>query len=175
MNRKKTSSKPNSALFYVVIVLLMAGIVAMASAPYIIRKMGESSVPSVVYTKKSDQYGRPSDFEEMRGVWVAYLSLGGVNESAIDSIVSSAKANGMNTIFLHVRPFGDALYQSKYYPWSHLISGTQGVAPEGDFDPLAYAVEAAHREGLALHAWLNPLRIMLPSGVYPPSLSDAFT
>ena len=48
MNRKKTSSKPNSALFYVVIVLLMAGIVAMASAPYIIRKMGESSVPSVV-------------------------------------------------------------------------------------------------------------------------------
>lgn len=172
MNRKKTSSKPNSALFYVVIVLLMAGIVAMASAPYIIRKMGESSVPSVVYTKKSDQYGRPSDFEEMRGVWVAYLSLGGVNESAIDSIVSSAKANGMNTIFLHVRPFGDALYQSKYYPWSHLISGTQGVAPEGDFDPLAYAVEAAHREGLALHAWLNPLRIMLPSGVYPPSLSD---
>ncbi len=172
MNRKKTSSKPNSALFYVVIVLLMAGIVAMASVPYIIRKMGESSVPSVVYTKKSDQYGRPSDFEEMRGVWVAYLSLGGVNESAIDSIVSSAKANGMNTIFLHVRPFGDALYQSKYYPWSHLISGTQGVAPEGDFDPLAYAVEAAHREGLALHAWLNPLRIMLPSGVYPPSLSD---
>ena len=172
MNRKKTSSKPNSALFYVVIVLLMAGIVAMASAPYIIRTMGESYVPSVVYTKKSDQYGRPSDFEEMRGVWVAYLSLGGVNESAIDSIVSSAKANGMNTIFLHVRPFGDALYQSKYYPWSHLISGTQGVAPEGDFDPLAYAVEAAHREGLALHAWLNPLRIMLPSGVYPPSLSD---
>lgn len=29
----------------------------------------------------------------------------------------------------------------------------------GGFDPLAYAVQAAHKRGLQLHAWLNPYRI----------------
>ena len=95
-----------------------------------------------------------------------------VIKSKIDSMVRTAKSNGMNTIYFHVRPFGDALYDSDYYPWSHLVTGTQGQAPSDGFDPLAYAVEAAHREGLQLHAWLNPLRIMLNSGSYPPALSD---
>ncbi len=179
MNPKKSSSKIRSGLFYITIALLTVGIVTLASVPYILSRQGGSVTPGVnegQYPRNGDgvdRYGRPSaDAEEMRGVWVAYLSLGGVNKEKIDEIVSSAKANGMNTIFLHVRPFGDALYRSDYYPWSHLISGSQGTAPEEGFDPLAYAVEAAHREGMALHAWLNPLRIMLANGVYPPSLSD---
>ena len=29
-------------------------------------------------------------------------------------------------LIVHVRPFGDALYPSAYYPWSHLLTGTQG-------------------------------------------------
>lgn len=179
MNNKKTSSKSKNAAFYVILTLLTVGIIALGTLPYIMSKRGENITPGEntgEYPRNGDgvdKYGRPdSDAEEMRGVWVAYLSLDGVNKEKIDTIVAKAKENGMNTIFLHVRPFGDALYKSAYYPWSHLVTGTQGEAPADGFDPLAYAVESAHREGIALHAWLNPLRIMLANGVYPPSLSE---
>ena len=173
------SGKKNSVLFYSIIVLLTVGIIALGSLPYIMSRMGENAIPGEntgEYPRNGDgvdKYGRPSaDGDEMRGVWVAYPSLSGVNKEMIDEFIAKSKQNGMNTIFFHVRPFGDALYKSDYYPWSHLAAGTQGKAPGDGFDPLAYAVEAAHREGIALHAWLNPLRIMLANGVYPPSLSD---
>ena len=112
------------------------------------------------------QRGAEAVYSEEGQKQMAFLSLDGVDRQMIDEIMAKAKANGMNTVFFHVRPFGDALYRSDYYPWSHLVTGTQGVAPADGFDPLAYAVEAAHREGLALHAWLNPLRIMHPNGQY---------
>ncbi|MBQ9902068.1 MAG: family 10 glycosylhydrolase [Clostridia bacterium] len=179
MNQKKNAAKVKTVIFYVVIGILTVGIAVGASLPYILSRSGDvisAGEKAGDYPHNGDgvdKYGRQiTDSEEMRGVWVAYLSLNGVNKSMIDDMVADAKSNGLNTIFLHVRPFGDALYKSDYYPWSHLVTGTQGEAPEDGFDPLAYAVEAAHREGIALHAWLNPLRIMLANGVYPPSLSD---
>ena len=180
MKSNQTKEKKKSALFYAVIGLLTVGIAVGVSLPYLlhrgegirVRDHSEGEYPR--NGDGVDQYGRPmNSSDELRGVWIAYLSLDGVNKSKIDSMVSAAKANGMNTIYFHVRPFGDALYASDYYPWSHLVTGTQGQAPSDGFDPLAYAVEAAHREGLQLHAWLNPLRIMLNSGAYPPALSDA--
>ena len=168
-------SSRRSVKFYVITALLTLAVMVGASIPYIIsrggfgRNGGDNLLPR--NGNGVDQYGRPADHDEMRGVWVAYLSLDGINKEKIDGIVSRAKANGMNTIYFHVRPFGDALYNSGYYPWSHLVTGEQGKAPSDGFDPLAYAVEAAHREGLELHAWLNPLRIMLDTGKTPPSLS----
>lgn len=103
---------------------------------------------------------------EMRAVWVPYMSLA-MNADAdqsqaafqkkFDAIVANAKEKGMNTLIVHVRPFGDALYESAYFPWSHILTGVQGVHP--GYDPLEYMVKAAHKEGMELHAWLNPLRI----------------
>jgi uncharacterized lipoprotein YddW (UPF0748 family) len=103
---------------------------------------------------------------EMRAVWVPYLSLNMSNETdkseqafhkKFDSIVSTAKSCGMNTLIVQVRPFGDAFYQSDYFPWSHLLTGKQGVSP--GYDALKYMVEASHKAGLKIHAWVNPLRI----------------
>src|SRR6185369_3444247 len=34
----------------------------------------------------------------------------------------------------------------------------QGRAPEPYYDPLAFAIEEAHKRGLELHAWFNPFR-----------------
>lgn len=56
-----------------------------------------------------------------------------------------------------MRPFGDALYPSRYFPFSHLCTGTQGQDP--GFDPLAVLVETAHAQGLTLEAWINPYRL----------------
>merc|ERR1711965_778857 len=35
----------------------------------------------------------------------------------------------MNAIIFQVRPNADAVYQSRLEPWSHWISGTQGLSP----------------------------------------------
>lgn len=101
----------------------------------------------------------PSSKDEMRGVWIPYLSLSGIDEKTIDGMVERIKNAGLNTVFLHVRPFGDALYKSQYYPWSHLITGTQGGEPANGFDPLAYAVKKCRENNISIHAWINPLRV----------------
>ena len=112
--------------------------------------------------------------EEMRGVWVPMMSLQMEKpgeeafQKKFDNIIQVAQEKGMNALIVHVRPYGDALYPSEYFPWSHIVSGTQGVDP--GFDPLAYMVEATHKAGMEFHAWVNPLRIQ--SGDAPSILSQ---
>lgn len=62
-----------------------------------------------------------------------------------------------NAIVLQVRPTADAFWPSDVEPWSAYLSGTQGVEP--GWDPLGFAVDAAHERGLELHAWFNPFRV----------------
>lgn len=113
---------------------------------------------------ESEQEEEP--MQELRGVWVPYFSLVGeeYTQSAFETnfreIVETAKEKGLNALFVHVRPFCDALYPSKLYPWSHILTGEQGKDP--GFDPLAFMVDCAHQAGLEFHAWLNPLRVKTP-------------
>ncbi len=106
---------------------------------------------------------------EMRGIWVSsvinldYPKAPTASEQELkrqaDEILDGAADLGFNTVFLQVRPCADAFYQSDLYPWSIYLTGTQGEAPENDFDPLAYWVAGAHQRGLELHAWINPYRV----------------
>lgn len=106
--------------------------------------------------------------DEMRGIWVSYLSLDMSSESdksenafkqKFDSIVKKSKDSGFNTLIVQVRPFGDALYKSRVFPISHILTGTQGDGLS--YDPLTYMCEAAHKNGLKIQAWVNPYRISL--------------
>lgn len=113
---------------------------------------------------------------DMQAVWVSYLSLSlkaDFSEQAFkenfDNIIKTAKEHKINTLIVHVRPFGDALYPSKYYPWSHILTGTQGNDP--GYDPLKYMIEATHNAGLEFQAWINPLRIK--SKDIPKTLCDS--
>ena len=67
-----------------------------------------------------------------------------------------AKGN-MNAACLQVRSFCDALYKSSYEPWSASLTGTRGGDP--GYDPLAFAIEEAHKRGIELHVWVNPFRV----------------
>lgn len=102
---------------------------------------------------------------EFRAVWISYLefSKNGYTEQAfkayIDKMYDDCVSKNMNAVVVQVRPFSDALYPSKYFPWSVYVSGKQGSAP--GYDPLAYMVKAAHDRGLAFHAWVNPYRVTL--------------
>jgi uncharacterized lipoprotein YddW (UPF0748 family) len=78
------------------------------------------------------------------------------------ALLDDAAAIGLNAVILHVRLASDAFYPTKYAPWSPLLSGQSGVGPSPSYDPLAFAVSAAHARGLQLHAWFNPFRAILP-------------
>jgi len=106
---------------------------------------------------------------ELRAVWVTsvfnldFPSRQGLTadelKAEIDAIVDRTAYLGLNAIIFQVRPTGDAFYNSSIFPWSHWLSGTQGVGVP-DFDPLQYFIEASHAQDIELHAWLNPYRII---------------
>src|SRR4051812_1435730 len=89
----------------------------------------------------------------------------------IRTMLDRSASLGLNTVIMHVRMAGDALYPTRYAPWSAFLSGKSGTGPEPAYDPLAFAVEEAHARGLQLHAWFNPFRAMLPNFAGKASLS----
>jgi len=103
--------------------------------------------------------------DEMRGVWVTYMTLDVESEAdkeaafkeRIDAIISDMRESSLNTMIVQVRPFCDAIYPSKHFPWSHILTGTQGEDP--GYDPLQYIIDRSHESGIAVHAWINPYRV----------------
>ena len=77
----------------------------------------------------------------------------------------------LNTLIFQVRPGCDALYASSIEPWSEYLTGAMGKAPSPFYDPLAFAVEEAHKRGLELHAWFNPYRARHSSAKSPIAAS----
>lgn len=105
-----------------------------------------------------------------RAVWVSYLEWQNVDFSSaaafktdVEKMMNQMADLGATVVLAHVRPFGDALYRSELFPFSHLCTGVQGQNP--GFDPLLLLVEAAHDRGLEVEAWINPYR--LQSGGVP--------
>ena len=78
-------------------------------------------------------------------------------QQKLDALV----AGNHNAVCLQVRSFCDAIYKSSYEPWADCLTGTRGKDP--GYDPLAFAIEEAHKRGLELHVWVNPFRVT-PSG-----------
>lgn len=98
---------------------------------------------------------------EWRAVWVSYLEWAGMDFSSEEAfragaaeLMDNCLSIGLNTVIAQVRPFGDALYRSNLFPWSHLCTGVQGQDP--GFDPLDVLITEAHSRGLSLEAWVNP-------------------
>ena len=74
----------------------------------------------------------------------------------LTDILDKLAAGNMNACCMQVRSLCDAMYQSSYEPWSVSLTGTRGKDP--GYDPLAFAIEEAHKRGLELHVWVNPFR-----------------
>ena len=106
--------------------------------------------------------------EEQRGVWLA--TVGGldwprgershfVQRSDLISSIKELASMGCNTLYFQVVSEMDAMYASDLLPWSRQLTGEEGMSPY--FDPLSIAVRVAHDNGMAVHAWINPLRVSL--------------
>ncbi len=114
------------------------------------------------------QVPAPMPKREFRAAWVAtvlnidYPRAGTPNAVALreqyKNLIDQLQDIGFNAVIFQVRPAADAFYPSEFAPWSRFLTGTQGLAPQPDFDPLAYMIEETHARGMEFHAWLNPFR-----------------
>jgi len=147
---------------YFKIAMLMLTMCAMAISPLApLSVLGNATLPYITQST------------EMRGLWVTsaynldWPSRQGLtpaqHRAEIDDILNRAAAQGINAVFVQVRPAADALYRSAIFPWSHVLTGTQGVAPANNFDPLEYWIQQAHALGIEVHAWINPYRVTFPN------------
>ena len=136
-------------------------------------------------TKISEASPKPSEISEavtqspqteMHGIWIPYMSLtlspdersqNGF-ENKINIMVERCIKYKINTAIIQVRPFSDSIYPSKIFPYSHILMGNQGIAP--DFDPLDIIIKKFHEKNISVHAWVNPLRIS--TAQTPSALSD---
>jgi len=138
-----------------------------------------ASLPLCAVTYQPATIHPPKPSREFRGAWVATVnntdwpskrSLSTSEQKAeLLAMLDRAARLKLNAVIFQVRPACDALYASQLEPWSEYLTGTMGKPPEPFYDPLAFAVEEAHRRGLELHAWFNPYRALVKSPQSKPS------
>ena len=105
------------------------------------------------------------NYSEVKGVWISYIEINnllkGKSKSefrkAAGKLYDNCLSLGLNTVYVHVRAYGDAFYYSELYPFSKYVSGSLGT--KTDYDPLEILIEEAHDRGLSFQAWINPLRL----------------
>jgi len=156
----KRSKKPDWPI-YILLWILLAGVVFGLSKLEAAEEIPEpTSSPSPRAETATTEVILPEE-SELVGLWVPYFELQAEDEEEFrenfTAMVTKAEKVGVNALFVHVRAFCDALYESEIYPTSHLIGGEQGA--EYGFDPLKFMVEASHEKGMEFHAWINPLRV----------------
>lgn len=116
----------------------------------------------------------PAPAREFRGAWIATVAnmdwpsapgLSAAQQKAeLVALLDTAVRLRLNTVVFQVRPACDAFYASSLEPWSQYLTGYSGQAPQPYYDPLAFAIEEAHKRGLELHAWFNPFRARATAG-----------
>ncbi len=136
---------------------------AVISAAVLCQGIGMTALAVSMPVVKAGPGAGPGAAEELRAVWISYLdweklpSGQAAFQAEVDRMMDRCAELKMNAVFVHVRPDGDAMYPSSYFPWSRFVTGTQGVDP--GYDPLRIFIDSAHRHGLSFHAWINPFRV----------------
>lgn len=102
---------------------------------------------------------------DTRAVWISYLdfSAQGLKDKSesefrnkVSAIYDNIIANNLNTVYVHVRAYNDAIYPSSYFKWADFVTSN----PNGPgYDPLKIMIEIAHQKGLKFEAWINPYRV----------------
>lgn len=109
--------------------------------------------------QKAESKYEPLNYDEQKAIWFSYIDLSefisGKSKSEFTSSINAALKNvsdsGFNTVYIHVRAFEDAFYNSKLFPKTAYL-GTN------TYDPLKIIISKAHKLNLSVHAWINPFR-----------------
>ena len=113
-----------------------------------------------------DSSGIVNPKREFRGAWLHVIGQSqwqnkttAQAQEYIRQQFDKLQAAGCNAVIFQVRPTADAMYISDLEPWTCWLTGKRGKAPSPLWDPMAFAIEEAHRRGMEFHAWLNPYRV----------------
>jgi len=131
---------------------------------------------TISYAKRVDIDKEENNDYRIRAIYISYLeylnNFNGnskkINQAKINKMIDNIQSNNLNHIFLHVSPFSDSIYESKLFPYSYTLTGTEGKNP--GFDYLEYFIKLAHAKHIKIHAWINPYRISFNKDVN--SLND---
>ena len=133
--------------------LLSAGCTAMPvnSSPELLNE----SIPNA----EEEQKYSPINYKEQIGMWLPYVKfpeiMQGKSEAEFRKVAAEflqdASAENVNTLYFHVHPMGDAYYRSEIYP--------KGTFLDGNYDPVQIVLDEAHKLGISVHTWINPLRL----------------
>ncbi len=101
---------------------------------------------------------------DKRACWISFLDmesyLKDLNEQEfrckIEEMYGYITDNSMNTVLVHVRAFGDAIYPSEYFPQAEYMTTYRRIP---DYDPLSIMISMAHEKNLKIEAWINPYRL----------------
>ncbi len=105
---------------------------------------------------------------EFRAMWVSRFEWPDANpavaQARINNIMDDLANANFNAVFFQVRGQADTLYPSPEEVWSPLLGG-------GDpgWDPLAYAISAAHARDIEFHAYINTHTCWQSGSGTPPS------
>lgn len=91
---------------------------------------------------------------QFRALWVDAFNSGIKSEAQVNQLVADARRGGFNALVVQVRRRGDAYYVSGIEPRSQ----DAALAP-APFDPLGTLLNAAHAQGIEVHAWIATLSI----------------
>ena len=100
------------------------------------------------------------NYDIQHGMWISYLEYDSIMKNrteeeftaSVCTMFDNVRTIGVNTVYVQVRAFGDAYYDSDIFP--------RGDRLTGDYDPLGIMISCAHDRGLSVHAWINPMRLM---------------
>lgn len=139
--------------------------VCIMSATFVLVFAAITVVLALILTNGGDNDGKNKAISDVRGVWIASISnidfptkpnlSANEMKAELESIVDNVYEAGLNTIFFQVRPSSDALYKSDIFPVSDYMSSGDHL----ELDALDYIIKIAKKKNIAVHAWVNPLRV----------------
>ncbi len=128
------------------------------------------------YNNSSSTFDNDKD-DMMKAVFISYIDYSSLKgkevieqKNIINEMVNNVSYFGFNTIVLQVRAFGDAIYESSYFPESIYVSYDDGKA----FDILSYFISVCDSKNIDLYAWVNPYRISNTGDVSKISKSASY-
>ena len=115
----------------------------------------------------------PLNYDTQKAVWFTMMNWEDIlyNKSEeeftadISALLDRIKDTGFNTLYLHLRPYSDAYYQSSLFPKAQYYTG--------DYDPLSITLDKAHERSVSVHGWINPLRCGTDKDMQ--AMSDEYT
>jgi uncharacterized lipoprotein YddW (UPF0748 family) len=137
------------AAVIIIIALLFAGCTVKKEPTIKVQEKNESHVQGK---------NEPQETVFSYGIWLSYNEINQMLlnengfESEFSSLVENLKLMKIDNLYVHIRSHCDSLFKSEYFPQNP-------NAAEYDYDIFEFILDECHKNGIKVHAWINPYRV----------------